>query len=354
VRRALDLGEPSRVAYAYIGEAILHGFEGTRGQWKADEMLARARSLYQRLEQPYLRAMLEVAEGFAAHMGRGLFRKGLGHFDEATRMFTEVPGASFERSSARFMAVEALMWLGETAEIRRRVPEILRDARRRGDMWLQVATVGGEGYFNWLPADRPHELSALLDEVMANWSQSGFRVGHLYVELARTQIDLYNGDANAARERLNSRWSKMYRIARYWQEGRTTCVDLLGRTALALAQKSGARDAKALLKQVGRCIRRLDRERSPLSSVFSSLLRAGLAAVAGDRSSMVSLLEVAEETAMVHEMALYAACARRRRGHLLGGDQGRDLVRSADAFMSEQEIVRPEKIVELLSPGFSV
>jgi hypothetical protein len=51
-------------------------------------------------------------------------------------------------------------------------------------------------------------------------------------------------------------------------------------------------------------------------------------------------------------MHLYAACARRRRGQLLGGDAGRRLVEEADAWMSGQAIRRPDRMADLLAPGF--
>jgi hypothetical protein len=50
-------------------------------------------------------------------------------------------------------------------------------------------------------------------------------------------------------------------------------------------------------------------------------------------------------------MALHAATARRRRGELVGGDAGRDLVGAADAWMAGQSIKAPQRMAAVLAPG---
>src|SRR5262249_1832631 len=49
-------------------------------------------------------------------------------------------------------------------------------------------------------------------------------------------------------------------------------------------------------------------------------------------------------------MALHAAVARRRRGQLLGGSDGRALVESADAWMQTKGIRNPARTAALLAP----
>jgi hypothetical protein len=51
------------------------------------------------------------------------------------------------------------------------------------------------------------------------------------------------------------------------------------------------------------------------------------------------------------DVALYAAAARRRRGELLGGDEGRELIASADAAMRAQNVVNPARMTAALVPG---
>jgi hypothetical protein len=49
-------------------------------------------------------------------------------------------------------------------------------------------------------------------------------------------------------------------------------------------------------------------------------------------------------------MRMHAACARRRLGQLVGGDEGNRLVEEADAWMREQKVVQPSRIAALYAP----
>lgn len=51
-------------------------------------------------------------------------------------------------------------------------------------------------------------------------------------------------------------------------------------------------------------------------------------------------------------MMLYATAARRRLGVVLGGDDGRKLVKAADAWMGAEDILDPVRMTEMMLPGF--
>jgi hypothetical protein len=51
------------------------------------------------------------------------------------------------------------------------------------------------------------------------------------------------------------------------------------------------------------------------------------------------------------EMALYREAARASLGVLLGGAAGADMLALARAFLREQEVVAPARLLEMLAPG---
>ena len=63
------------------------------------------------------------------------------------------------------------------------------------------------------------------------------------------------------------------------------------------------------------------------------------------------MLDRAESGLRSAEMALHLAAARRRRGELVGGDEGRGLVEESNAWMTGQGIRNPDRMSLLLAPG---
>jgi hypothetical protein len=63
------------------------------------------------------------------------------------------------------------------------------------------------------------------------------------------------------------------------------------------------------------------------------------------------LLCAAEDGFTAAEMDGLAAAARRRRGELLGGDKGCELVEAADEWMRGQGVRNPARFAALYAPG---
>jgi hypothetical protein len=81
------------------------------------------------------------------------------------------------------------------------------------------------------------------------------------------------------------------------------------------------------------------------------MIHAGIASIRGETRRALELFASAEKGCQVGDMQLHAAAARRRRGQLLGGEEGRVLVEAADAWMGQQGIVAPERMAAMLAPG---
>ena len=113
------------------------------------------------------------------------------------------------------------------------------------------------------------------------------------------------------------------------------------------------RRAPRLLDEAARLAERMSRERSAWSEPFAPLIRAAIAVRRGDTAAAVTLLRGAAVAFEAADMRLYGAATRRRIGELVGGEEGSRLVADADEFMTGQRIVRPERIVAVLAPGFA-
>ena len=127
-------------------------------------------------------------------------------------------------------------------------------------------------------------------------------------------------------------------------------LSLRGRCAIAAATAGRGAEA-AWLATAERDARRIERERMPWGK------RAG-ETPAGRRRRRSrrdgrggALLEAAEKELDAADMALHATVARRRRGELAGGDDGRALIEAADAWMAGQGIRNPERMAAMLAPG---
>src|SRR5262249_31353954 len=124
------------------------------------------------------------------------------------------------------------------------------------------------------------------------------------------------------------------------------------RAAIALADRSGLRHREPLLREAARFAHAVAREPQPFASATSALLLAGLAAVRGEHDAATARRERGERAPEELEMLLPAASARRSRGVLVGGDDGKKLVATADEWMTSEGIQNPARMAAMVAPGF--
>jgi hypothetical protein len=105
----------------------------------------------------------------------------------------------------------------------------------------------------------------------------------------------------------------------------------------------------AFLKQAEADARAIEKEKMPYATAQALLIRAGAASLR--KQPAADLLRAAEEGFGAASMGLYAAAARRTRGKLLAGAEGRALVESAEEWMGQEGIRNPDAICGMLAPG---
>jgi tRNA A-37 threonylcarbamoyl transferase component Bud32 len=339
---ALRAGEPERLVKALALEACHESIAGNRGRRRTDKLLWAAAELAHEVNLPYPRAMVSLARGVAAAL-EGDWARGRLLCDEAEGIFRELcTGVMWELGTAHRFALWPLMFMGEVAEIRRRLPGLMKEAQERDDLYgmsnlsLVIRT------FVRLAGDEPQRARAELGEVMDLWSQQGYQVQHMNRLYDEAIIDLYQGDGASAWRRVAEQWPLVQRshLLRV-QQVRIFLFHMRGRCALAIGGPAEAqREARALW-----------REKAAWASALAQLLEAGVAAQRGDAKGAQGALGDAVKRCEATGMRLFAAAARRRLGELVGGDEGRLLIEQADEWMRGQQVVSPERTTALLVPG---
>jgi hypothetical protein len=241
--------------------------------------------------------------------------------------------------------------MGWVSELARRHATLYREARERGDLfaWMNLgtfilATVSAAN-------DEPGVAREELLQVSGRWSQRGYHIQHHNVLLARMTLDLYEQRGLEAWAYISSRWptyraSLLLRI----QQVRIEMLQLRARAALAAAARSA--DPGPLLVTAERQARRLERERAAWPAGHASFIRAGVSLAQGRIDGALAGLIRAEQAYEASQMQGYAAASRRRRGELLGGEEGRSLVEESNSWMTNQGIRNPGRMTAMPCPGF--
>jgi hypothetical protein len=348
---ALHAGEPYRVVRALTVEVAYAA--GTRwGRGRVRRLLGIADALAQRLEHPHAQGMVTMATGVSAFLS-GDWPRALEFCNLAEGRFLEhCTGVAWELDTTRTISLWSYFFMGEVALLKRRLPTLIREAQERGNLYAATNFATLAGHLLWLAEDDPRGARTDLDTVVGKWSQEGFHIQHVTSEIARTQIDLYDGDHLTARDRLIARWPALEAslLLHGLQVIKIVMVDLRARNALAMSR--GTTDPRPFLYSAERDALLLERANVPWSAALAKLIRAAIASRRGDDRAASLLSEAASACDSV-SMRLIAAAARRRLGGLVGGDQGRSIITSADDWMKKQGIQNSVRMTAMLAPGFS-
>jgi len=116
------------------------------------------------------------------------------------------PGAIQEIENATVFALWALYYLGRWADMGRRIPPLLAEARRRDNLYTATNLTTGNLGVTWLAKDDvvfARESVAQAEKVWAR--QPGWwHIQHYFIWLAALQLELYEGPAPASSVRLPS------------------------------------------------------------------------------------------------------------------------------------------------------
>ncbi len=248
---------------------------------------------------------------------------------------------TWELDNAQLHPLWARIFLGQVGDLGMRTSILLRDARARGDLYLETNLRTRVMNMSLLAADEPASARREVEEGIAGWSQTGFHLQNYFALHSRVEIALYEGQGGLAHQLIEDAWPLVRRSDfLVVQLMRIETLALRARCALLAATQDNAR-APALWSSARRLASRLLKEKSSWATAFAHLIKAtadghGLVTDA-NRSLLVKAQDGFERSGMV----LHAAAIMARLGNTT----------RAEETMQRQGVRNPGRMTRLFAPG---
>jgi tetratricopeptide (TPR) repeat protein len=315
-------------------------------------MIERARAIARETDDPYLRGAAAVSEGQVGVL-TGQWQTALERSDEGIAILQErCRAVIWECDLAHSALLRALEELGRMRECAQRARRLATQADELGDRYGATVAALYLGVARVAEGDVAG-ARATVEGALRHWSrQEWFLLQQLYALRVEAYGDLFEGRPEVAWERIRSAWPAIRRSSLLRVPAtRIDCLLLRSRISLESAA-GGAASRAGYLRRCERDARRLGSEGRTDTNAHAALLRAGVAATRGESSRALPLIDEAIRGYGEAGMALYRACALRRKGEILGGDEGTQLVATADGLMNAEGIGEPSRWATVCAPGF--
>lgn len=346
VWHAVRLGEPKRAA---VGLALLAStvtMSGTKTYSKALRLVDHAKRLAAPLDDPWTTGRTELAEGIC-HKVSGFWTLGIKSLERAMDIFARCPGAWWEIQTSNTLRHDAMIWTGDWRRLNAELPIRRRDAQQRGDRYSESQVAGRLSPLMRLAEHRISDAKSEADDARRFYSTPRYNLQHRAALCTLLDIDLYDDRPGDADARLRQEWPVLTGTLAMFQNGRIEAQYYRARIALIQAAR-GDTGARTRIKDA---LRRLDKEHAGYASALADLTRAAVAHADRRPDEAQTWLTRAVSGFSACDMRLYAAAARFRLGRLVGGDQGRELIGESTRTMTDEGVVRPDRIANLLAPG---
>lgn len=350
LRLALKLGDASAVARGLATVGMLMMSRGATHVIERGKMFVQqSRDIAAERDEPYLTGFTEVIAGIG-ELTLGNWKVAREQIDSGLKVLQDrCSGVSWECAIGQMAAMRAQLTMGELEGLVQRAHALQRHAQAHGDLYADVWA----SLFSGLPmlaADDPAGMRERVRQTMQRWSQEGFHFQHMLALVLEVYCDLYEGNGVRAAERVEEVWPRVEssKILR-WQFLRVFGYHARAIAAIAAARAEPER-AGWHLDRASSFAAKLEEHSSTSrhdAAAVAGLIRAGVAAAHGRRGAALAGLDRAVKSFEQAQMYLHAACATRRMGELIRGDDGRDMIDRADCFMARNGVTRPAKWVDV-------
>jgi hypothetical protein len=349
LQEALKSGDPARIALGFGMEAIMRSTEGHKSEHRVRALRQAQREASAKVDDPLVTAFEHMVTGQCGYLA-GRWQTAATELEHTEKILLErCRNVTWELNSSRFFWGNSLVHLGRWRELQGRLDAWTVDAVDRGDLYAQASLSLIQTRTHTLAADDPRLASDQVDAALASWKSSEFGVQRFLAEVSRIQIALYSGDTERAVQVIDGLWPE---FSRSLMKRIQLCrIHMYHHTSYSLIADAVQRGELGHVKRIQRQAQLLEAENTPWATSFALYVRGALFDLRGDAAAAIGAYASAESALGELGMTLYAAACRARRGLRLGGDEGQMLHRTALATLSEQGILRPDRLIAMMAPG---
>lgn len=348
---ALASGEPVRICRALAFEASAVATPGRRGRQRAEALTRAAAALATQTGDPHTMALAKLSGSYIPFF-MGEWREARTRFEEAERLLRdECLGVAWEMGNCQQCWLNTVILLGDLVEATRRVPGIMTEARERGDRYALMQMTYATTVCHIVADDVPAARRAASEHVPA-WTPDRYTTSHWAALTSAVSVDRYVGDGLTAWERFEREWPALRRSLLM----RVQIIRVFAgfeRAMSAVAAAENGFEPERLLEIADRAASSMLEEGPAYAMGMGHHVRASVRAARGDRLGALEDLGRAIAYLREGELGYIGACARFRRGQLLGGECGTSLCEEAVSFLQAQGIRNVMQCARMSAPGYA-
>ncbi len=319
---ALRAGEPARLGLALAMEAGFRAvLNGASDKARVDELFKSGRVLIESTATARAWGMLDIIQGSACWS----FGDYEGCIDSTERgmdfLREHCAGYLWERNFGLTHVLDAYFCVGDLPRLKTVAHTELDEATRRGDLYSRML---------YTLRDLPR-IALMEDDVPAAratapaiglWPNEGYQVAQMTLLHSQTEVDLYEGNAAQAFERLQASWkdlkgSGLLEVQPFWIDSHF----LRANVYLSTAAQDARRRASLLREVKKRGTALAKRKASARATCYGNLLLAGVARLRGERDLALEHYQKSLDASRQGQMSLVENAILVRRSELQSGTE---------------------------------
>jgi serine/threonine protein kinase/tetratricopeptide (TPR) repeat protein len=350
LRMALNSGDVGSIGR---GLALESGYRANFGEdADAEALMSRARSIASASSDPFLHAWVICFSAINAFL-RSDYDAAVEGLEKALFLYREhCPGAIWEATNARSFLGWSLWNKGDYKRLRQLLLQAVQDANSRGDLLAAVTMSTGVFGSAWLIRDEVDEVVRFHRIARETWPSIIYDLQRALSLLGETLLDFYLGNGRNPWPRFDAEWPQLKNAPIMRNHiARAQLLYARASCALVAARASDGSRSRTLWSVARSCEQQLASMKRDVARGYEGIVSASLACMAGDAEGAIAALTRAARAFDDQGSAMLATAARSRLGALKGGDDGRRLLQQVDEFMQAQTVLRPDRIIAMLTPA---